>query len=604
MDRRRTVVDIGGANEMSGAEAIAEVLAACGVSYAFAYPGTSELALCDAIQRNASLSLINGRGDTEAAFMAAGSSLLTPNGGVAVLHGARGLTNAAGALGDARRNEIGTMFLVGLPSTSSAAFLPPHGEPALIDTMAHLAGWAWQAPPVPIEPVARAAAASQFIGKLEEGLLAAAGKPHAPALIGIPQDVAEQRWIPQAHELALPLQRAQPVPLNVAIAVDVLRAADRPLFVVDDYALHYEGMRSLLDEISYRTGAPVLQVCYRRGPMLFERLHPTEVRNFVGWLDPSCNSHQNLLRQCDLLVTVEDRNMYPRVVGEFPACRKLAISSDPQKTRKNGYLSFSDVLVEGDPVKVLGAAAAEFTQGRAAKWYPAPGCVECEHCTSKPPPSLSARRGALCHAIARVLARWERGVLVDDSQMFGGLLSEHYDELPIGLRVFGDHGGFVGGGIAQATGLALANLKVRVMCTLGDEGFTNGFQGLVSAVQEGARVLFIVCNNGGSVSLLKQSAADLGTAHRSYLANAGCLRYHALAATIGVRAKRVEVPILSSAQEFEAAMVRVSEALADAEAVEDGPSMVELVLPSEQEAWQGIWLVRGFENLPSADTLC
>lgn len=603
MDRRRTMVDIGGATEMSGAEAIAEVLAVCGVSYAFAYPGTSELALCDAIERNPSLSLINGRGDTEAAFMAAGASLLTPNAGVALLHGARGLTNAAGALGDARRNEIGTVFLVGLPSTSSAAFLPPHGEPGLIDIMAHLAGWAWQAPPVPIEPVARAAAASQLIGKIEEGLLTAAERPRGPALIGIPQDVAEQRWITRASELALPLQRAQSVRLNVAIAIDVLRAARRPLFVIDDYALRYEGMRSVLDDLSYRTGAPVLQVRYRRGPMLFERLHTTEVRNFVGWLDPSCSSHQNLLRHCDLLVTVEDRNMYPRVVGEFPACRKLAISSDPQKTRKNGYLSFSDVLVEGDPVEVLGAASAALSQGHTPRWYPAPGGVECEHCASNPPSALSARRAALCHAMARVLAHWERGVLVDDSQMFGGLLSEHYDELPLGLRVFGDHGGFVGGGIAQATGLALANPQVRVMCTLGDEGFTNGFQGLVSAVQEGARVLLVVCNNGGSVSLLKQAAADLGTAQRSYLANAGRLRYQALAAAIGVWARRVEVPILSSSQEFEAAMVRVSEALADAEAVEDGPSMVELVLPSEQEAWEGIWLVRGFADPPSADTL-
>lgn len=596
------MVDTGVA-EMSGAEAIAEVLAAHDVSYAFAYPGTSELALCDAIESNSSLSLINGRGDTEAAFMAAGASLLTPNAGVAVLHGARGLTNAAGALGDARRNEIGTVFLVGLPSTRSAAFLPPHGEPALIDTMAHLAGWAWQAPPVPTEPVARAAAASQLIGKIEEGLLAAARKPHAPALIGIPQDVAEQHWVPRASELAPSLQRAQPVPLNVAIAIDALRAAHRPLFIVDDYALRYEGMRTSLDELSYRTGAPVLQVRYRRGPMLFERLHPTEVRNFIGWLNPSWSSHQDLLRQCDLLVTVEDRNMYPRVVGEFPACRKLAISSDPQKTRKNGYLSSSDVLVEGDPVEVLGAVAAAFSHRRAARWYPAPGGVERDQCTSKPPPGLSAHRAALCHAMAGILARWERGVLVDDSQMFGGLLSEHYDELPIGLRVFGDHGGFVGAGIAQATGLALSNPEVRVMCTLGDEGFTNGFKGLVSAVQEGARVLLVVCNNGGSVSLLKQAAADLGTAERRYLANAGRLRYQALAAAIGVQAERVEVPLLSPPQEFEAAMARVSEALANAEAVEGGPSMVELVLPSEQEAWQGIWQVRGFESPPSTGTL-
>src|ERR1051325_5853064 len=83
---------------LTGAEAIARVLSDSGTSIAFAYAGTSELALCEAIDRIDGVRLVNGRGDKESAFMAAGANLLSPGRGVAILHGARGLTNAAGGI--------------------------------------------------------------------------------------------------------------------------------------------------------------------------------------------------------------------------------------------------------------------------------------------------------------------------------------------------------------------------------------------------------------------------------------------------------------------------------------------------------------------------
>src|SRR5262249_14614586 len=44
--------------------------------------------------------LVNARGDKEAVFMAAGAGLDADRRAVALLHGARGLTNAAGAVAD------------------------------------------------------------------------------------------------------------------------------------------------------------------------------------------------------------------------------------------------------------------------------------------------------------------------------------------------------------------------------------------------------------------------------------------------------------------------------------------------------------------------
>ena len=607
----------GRARPLTGAEAVAAVLAAAGVQQVFAYPGTSELALCDAVDRTGRTRLVNGRGDKESAFLAAGASLLHPARGAAILHGARGLTNAGGAVADARRNEVGTLLLVGLPSTGSARFLPPHGERGLRSGMSAFVDWWWESSAVPGPPADRAQAAHQYVSQLRSALAFVAQPPHRPAVFAVPQDVAEQRWIPLAALAArmgtgpssdppagtrsaggahAETARAVTARAVTARAVTALRESRRPAFLVDDYALRYPGMRRELDRLSRAVGAPVLQVKYRRGPMLFERLRTEEVGHFVGWLNQFSAVHRGLLDSCDLLVTVEDRNIYPRVVGRLPSCPKVAVNSDPHKVRKNEYLSADDALVVGNPATVLADLADSLgASDPVTPWFPPEAGGE-DRVNPEPPaaPVANARR-AVAAAIGGCLGRWQRPVLVDDSQMFGGLLAEEYDVLPVGLRVFGGHGGFVGGGLAYAVGLAVAHPDVRVMCTLGDQAFTNSFQGLAAAIQERAPVLFVVCNNGQSVSLMKQAAASYGRAERQYLANVPGFRYCAVAEALGVPTAAVEVPIGGPHDAVTAAVDQLAAVLDKAAGVE-GPSLVELVLPSDPTAWRGIWLTRGFEQ--------
>ena len=263
-----------------------------------------------------------------------------------------------GAVADARRSEVGTLFIVGLPSTGSARFLPPHGEPGLLDGLHGLVDWQWQAGPIPADPQRLGREARRFADQLRRALAFSSQAPHRPALFGVPQDIAEQRWLPLA---AVITTSAKPAPVvdeaALESAAEQLMRAHRPLLLIDDPALRYQGMRQVLDRISAELGAPVLQVRYRRGPMLFERLRSDEVANFVGWLDRFHPAHQELLDSCDLMVTVEDRNIYQRVVGPLPGCQKIAVNTDPEKVLKNEYLEDKDVLVTGDPVRVLGEMA-------------------------------------------------------------------------------------------------------------------------------------------------------------------------------------------------------------------------------------------------------
>lgn len=592
--------------ELTGAEVVALLLQARGTGTVFAYAGTSELALCDSIDRSARLRLINGRGDKESAFMAAGGSLLTPNRAVAVLHGARGLTNAAGGVADARRNEAGTVFLVGLPSTGSAPFLPPHGEHDLLPAIGTFTNWWWQVPAVPDEPAERERAAFTFSTKLIEALDTSASLPTRPSMFGIPQDVAEQRWIPLASvRQAIGANATQPPASGGASmlnqAVEQFADARRPLLLVDDYALRYPGVHRALDRISRLLGAPVLQLRYRRGPMLFERLRTDDVANFVGWLNQFSAAHNDLLANCDLFITVEDRNIYRRVVGNLPPCPKTAINGDGDKVRKNAYLNLDDLLLEGHVTEIMESLSDLLEQRgiRRQPWFSL-DVIGAADVTPEPAPVLAEHlRTSVASALAEVLSVWSQPVLIDDSQMFGGLVAERYDLLPRGLRVFGGHGGFVGGGLAYATGLAIADPDVNVMCLLGDQAFTNSFQGLVAAVQERARVLFVVCNNGESVSLKKQAGASnphwFAGGTRPYLSNAVNLSYHGVASALGVWSAQVEIPFgpdMATVDRATAEFIGLLKQARDSR----GPALVELRLPSDPDAWRGIWLTQGFEQ--------
>jgi acetolactate synthase-1/2/3 large subunit len=583
---------------LTGAEAIAVSLWRAGVRVAFAYAGTSELVMCDAFARLGLL--VNGRGDKEALFEAGGASRLRPGNGAALLHGARGLTNAMGALADLRRNEAGTVAVVGLPSSGSAPFLPPHGEPGLIQSAGDFAKTWFELKAVPSDDDERAAAVQRMAWATREAVVQAVTPPYGPVLLAIPQDVAEASWVPLVDLPEMPdidtIGDVRPDPDAVRQAGDLVASASRPAVLVDDYALVHDGIRDALDAFCERTGAPVLQVKYRRGAMLFERLRGTELPNFLGWYDPGDTLHQSIMDNTDLLITLEDRNMYPRVVGELPDCRKIALTTKPSAVEKNEYLGDDDVLVQGNPVTALLQLADRGTA--MLPWCTRNTAVS----PGAPPPAVPEPAAVIRSGIATTIRMAadklnKPAILVDDSQMFGGMLAEEYELLPEGLRVFGGHGGFVGGGIAQATGLQVGEPSTKVFCCVGDQGFTNGIQGLVAAVQESAPITFIVCNNGGSVSLRKQSNPSgwLDATRHQYLENADGANYTAVASALGLDSRRIDLSDWLDGDESATRLDTFAVAL-DAVAGHPGPTLIELVLPSDPEFWSGVWITSGFEQ--------
>jgi acetolactate synthase I/II/III large subunit len=585
---------------LTGADVVAIELRRARVQEVFAYAGTSELALCDRIARTPGLQLVNSYGDKECAFMAGGASLIRPGRASAILHGARGSTNALGAIADLRRNEVGVLLLVGMASTGSAPFLPPHAEPGLLTTLGAFAKGCYEA---------ESSASDTIVNQIRTLIRLARTRPFGPTILGLPQDLSEKAWIPWECVARPASTRINGRVSNLEGLARALVSARRPLILVDDYFLSYPQARTRLATFSRLIGAPVLQVRYRRGPMLFERLSSVEVTSFLGWFDPHDSFHRQLISESDLIITLEDRNLYPRVVGRLPDSPKIAITSCGDRTSKNGYLTPSDTLIEGDVGEILshlnGSSILRKSPRAGHRWWT-------EYDLKSTSPLSQARTSAsrmirtgIVEALVQAFGTVQSPVLVDDSQMFGGLLSEDYDRFPTRLRIFGSHGGFVGCGIGYATGLAIGDPGVTVVCALGDQGFTNGLQGLVAAGHEQARVTFLVCNNGGSVSLRKQSQFDdqrsFDGGKHEYLNNAGNIHCTEVASALGIPAISIDLS-QSSRDTLARAIEEFAERLLD-NILSSGPRLIELRMPPTEDLWTGVWATTGSEaaRIPSTN---
>ncbi len=527
--------------------------------------------------------------------MAAGGNLIGGPASAAVLHGARGLTNAIGAIADVRRSETSLLCLVGLPSTSSAPYLPPHAE---VDLMSRAGAFAKATFDCSVKSVYDP---RWFISQVWAAAAAVVDlAPAGPVLLGLPQDVLCANFVPAELLDDTPATEVRPVMHDIAAAAALIRAAERPVVLVDDFLLRSAGAELDLAFLVTQVGAPVMQVAYRRGPMFFQQIRPSRVPTFRGLYDPENEQQRRLLETADLLITVEDRNMYPRVVGNLPGCKKIAVTSNYPFTEKNGYLQSSDILLIGDAQDILrqlaGCLANVRESSTANAWAVEQEVGGGARFISSEPDGLNEMAVGLARAVARGLAVAPRPVLVDDSQTFGGLMALNYSHLPLSVRVFGSHGGFVGNGLAKGAGLALVHPDVSVVAILGDQGFINGVQALAALREQQAPLLVLVCNNGSSMSLTLQAAADaVGDAVVPTLANARGKSCAAIARGFGLSVSTFSWP----GGESDQGLAEVSRTLTAhiASILSNGKlHVLELITPAEPVFWKGIWRLSGQEE--------
>ena len=584
--------------KFNGAEAVVIMLHDFGVDTAVGYPGTSELSLCEAFDRYPHTTILNGRGDKESAFCAAGMNLYNDSRSICILHGARGLTNAGGAVADIRRNEISLLVVVGLPSTRSIDFLPPHGENNLIKGMGMFAKYGEE---FRYQQLSRENA-KQYLMGFQKCYCDTCLLPRGPVLLGIPQDILDNKWIPYRflrQYKAASIQKAEQVlHSKIDMVCQLIVKCRQPLVLVDDFAFR----KQIKDKIvcfSDLYQVPVLQLKYRRGPMFFEQLQENAGNYIFGYYDPDNPLHKQYMDNIDLLITVEDRNMYKRVAGVFPRCKKIAITSNSGMTIKNGYLTEEDIILDGEVEECFDRILERPIVSPIRSRLPNQIKMQLKHRLGK----CNFLWNVISKRIGDFLNGQDEPILIDDSQMFGGVLSECYNNYPDSLKVFGDHGAFIGSGISYAAGVAyVADQNDYIVVTLGDQAFTNGFQGMLCAAEYHLKILYIVCNNGKSISLLKQTIFDHGLEGKDgikvqldeYLANLKSLDYCKTAAAFGINSYNIDFRDATEANINHVDM-QLKNILCDV-VVSQRAALLEFVVPSDFDVWEGVWSSKGLDQ--------
>lgn len=204
---------------MTGAQAVVQELARCGVDVVFGLPGVQIMPLYDAFWGQKDIRLITVRHEQTTTYMADGYARVTGKPGVALVVPGPGVQNASAALGTAYACSSPVLLVAG--QVESAALGQDRGALHEIDDQLEI-----------VRPITkwsrRVLMASDIPAAIQEGLWRAqSGRPR-PTVVEIPPDV-----LTAEAEIALvapgAVTLAAPDPESVRRAAELLAGAEKPL---------------------------------------------------------------------------------------------------------------------------------------------------------------------------------------------------------------------------------------------------------------------------------------------------------------------------------------------------------------------------------------
>ena len=460
------------------------LLAEYGVDTVFGIPGVHTLDFCRGLL-DSPIHHVQARNEQGAGFMADGYARTTGKPGVALVISGPGVTNALTAVGQSYADSIPVLLL------SSETDSATHGK-----------GWGalheipdQRAVTDPLTAMSLRAGSPDDVPELvAQAFGVFASQRPRPVHISVPIDVLampveEGSWAPRK-----PPRRAQPHPADIASAVEMLIAADRPLVMVGGGAVDAsQPIRTLVEALN----APV--VASNSGKGIVADDHPLSLT--ASTVRPEV---QRLIAAADLVVAIgTELAETDSFVERLPLNgRLLRIDIDPRKINDQ-YAA--DVGIVAD-------AAATMT-----------AIVETEGFDA------NRRDRADVEAELGEIRREVHSNMTDSERRHHKLLVALFHGLPENTVYMGDicqlvyTGAFafpvreprrwsypagyctLGCGLPNAIGASFALPGTPIVCLAGDGGVMFTVQELIVAAEEGLGLPVIVWNNEG----LKQIQDDM-----------------------------------------------------------------------------------------------
>lgn len=514
------------AREMTGADALVGTLAGCGVTHVFANPGTSELDLVLALDREPRIRSVPVLFEGVASGAADGFARTCGRPAATLLHLGPGYLNAAANLHNARRARSPIINIVGDHAVGHRALDAP-----LTSDIAALAA--------PHSCWMRDVTTAAAMGEAAAEVVAMSRARRGPATLLVPADSA---WS-TGGVVAAPIERpsaGMPDARALAAAVDAVRAAKAPVIFVGGKVLGADGLGACarLAAAGWRVVHEFFPARHARGG---GRFAPERLAYFA-------EAGLAQLGETDFMLTVGAKApvgyfAYPnRPSTHVPATCTTRALVGPEEDEELAIFALADAL--GAPPGRIVAAGAPV-----------------------PAPIGPLTTSAIAASIARHMP--ENAIVSDDGvTMSGPILAATQNSAPHDWMCL--TGGALGQGLPLAVGAALAAPDRRVIALTGDGAMMYTLQALWTIARLQSSVTVVVAANR-SYQILRVELARMGITSVGHTAGAlidlsnPSISFCALAQSLGVQAWRCE-----DAGTFDDIFLEASNTR--------GPSLIEAVL--------------------------
>jgi benzoylformate decarboxylase len=486
--------------EMTGAQAMFEMLVREGVRYVFGNPGTTELPLMDLFAARSEIEYILALHEDAALGMAAGYADATNRAAVVNLHTNPGLAHALGNLYNAYRAGTPLIVTAGQQDTRSMI-----DEPLLQADMVELARqhtkWAWEV-----------RHASEVGAGMARAFKVAETPPAGPVFLSLPVNVMEER-----AEISLPpvtriSGRIHGDPVKIEEAAAMIAAARNPVIISGDRVAR-SGAVFQVAQLAETIAARV-----HSEPLNSLLVFPTDHPLYAGALFPNAAQARATLEGADVIITIGVNNLVPlvytgaRMIPEV--ARVIQIDSDERELGKNYP---AEVAILADPLTAcedLIAALLNISDETIAPLlWRRREMIESHirEARAKFAQAASAPdEGPMSPGfVAREMRRAVSGspILVDESVTSTAFVRTLF-ELDEPNSYFYAKGGSLGLGLPAAVGVKLAMPGRQVICAVGDGSALYSIQALWTAARYNLAVKFVVFNNA-SYMILKGGLAAM-----------------------------------------------------------------------------------------------
>ncbi len=476
---------------MNGGEALVATLLEHGVTTAFCVPGESYLAVLEALRRHGNaIRLMTHRHESGAAFAANGYAKISARPGIVLVSRGPGATNAAIGIHTAAQDSVPLILFIGQVPTHEI------GREAFQEI--NYASFYGTVAKAVIEPASAADVADATARALS---VAAAGRP-GPVVVVLPEDVT-------LGDAGNPVISGPATETATRASTDVLERAasmieeaDRVLVLAGEMVRH-EAAHAQLDHLARQSGAAVVSAF--RCQDCLSNDHEAYAGSFAtgraAYLDDAWD-------EADLVVVAGARfdaissadfhfrdGSKPLVVIHPDAATVAALRP------RLGLVSDVGPALEAIASRLAGPGPARLT------WR-----VGLRDAWTRFQEAAPAARGpvdmtAVVRHVNRRLASSDH-VITNDAGNFSTWVQRHFRyRLPASQA--GPMSGAMGYGVPAALGAALARPAARVVAFAGDGGFMMTGQELSIAVENGLKVIVIVCDNGhyGTILMHQQRYA-------------------------------------------------------------------------------------------------